>query len=107
MGCDTCVFYPPSACDGKPCCVCDTDNALFNCYQPASEDGGVLTETRTGGAKIMLCDTCINARAILSENGWHRVCSLSSKSASRCIIGEKSQYIKNFAMCDGYLHEER
>lgn len=54
----------------------------------------------------MLCDTCINARAILSENGWHRVCSLSSKSASRCIIGEKSQYIKNFAMCDGYPHEE-
>lgn len=42
----------------------------------------------------MLCDTCINARAILSENGWHHVCNLSSKSASRCIIGEKSQYIK-------------
>ncbi len=37
MLCDTCVFYPPSACDGKPCCVCDTDDALFNCYQPAAE----------------------------------------------------------------------
>lgn len=35
MGCDTCVFYPPSACDGKPCCVCDTDDVLFNCYQPS------------------------------------------------------------------------
>lgn len=51
MGCDTCVFYPPSACDGKPCCACDTDDALFNCYQPASEDGGVLTETRAGVRK--------------------------------------------------------
>lgn len=40
MLCDTCVFYPPSACDGKPCCMCDIDDALFNCYQPASEDGG-------------------------------------------------------------------
>lgn len=42
----------------------------------------------------MKCDTCINARAILSENGWHRVCNLSSKSALRCITGEKSQYTK-------------
>jgi hypothetical protein len=49
MLCDTCVFYPPSACDGKPCCMCDTDDVLFNCYQPASEDGGVLTEMQGGG----------------------------------------------------------
>ena len=27
-------------CDGKPCCTCDTDDVLFNCYQPALEDGG-------------------------------------------------------------------
>lgn len=40
MGCDTCVFYPPSACDGKPCCMCDTDDVLFNCYQPACEKEG-------------------------------------------------------------------
>lgn len=40
MDCDTCVFYPPSACDGKPCCVCDTDDALFNCYQPTYEKEG-------------------------------------------------------------------
>lgn len=40
MGCDTCVFYPPSACDGKPCCVCDTNDVLFNCYQPACEKEG-------------------------------------------------------------------
>lgn len=42
----------------------------------------------------MKCDTCINARAIMSENGWHYVCGLSSKLASRCITGEKNQYTK-------------
>lgn len=42
MLCDTCVFYPPSACDGKPCCACDTDDVLFNGYQPDFEDGWVM-----------------------------------------------------------------
>lgn len=46
MGCGTCVFYPPSACDGKPCCACDTDDALFNCYQPACEKDGADTRKR-------------------------------------------------------------
>ena len=31
--CETCINYPPSACDGKPCCVCDPDDPLMNCYQ--------------------------------------------------------------------------
>lgn len=43
----------------------------------------------------MKCDTCINARAILSENGWHYVCALSSKASSKCITGAKSQYVKS------------
>lgn len=30
--CDTCVFFPPSSGDGKPCCVCDTEDSLLNCY---------------------------------------------------------------------------
>lgn len=43
----------------------------------------------------MRCDTCINARAILSENGWHYVCALSSKASSKCITGVKIQYTKS------------
>ena len=24
--CDSCIYNPPSSCDGKPCCVCEPDN---------------------------------------------------------------------------------
>lgn len=30
MGCDTCVFYPPSACDGKPCCFVITTEGSWD-----------------------------------------------------------------------------
>ena len=32
MPCDSCVYYPPSSLDGKPCCVCDPYNPLMNAY---------------------------------------------------------------------------
>lgn len=31
--CESCVNYPPSSCDGKPCCACDPDEPMLNCYQ--------------------------------------------------------------------------
>ena len=31
--CESCVHYPPSSCDGKPCCMCDTSDPVFNCYR--------------------------------------------------------------------------
>jgi len=33
--CESCVYNPPSSCDGKPCTQCDTRNPLTNCYIPA------------------------------------------------------------------------
>lgn len=30
--CESCVHYPPSSCDGKPCCACDPDEPMLNCY---------------------------------------------------------------------------
>ena len=30
--CKTCIYYPPSSCDGKPCTQCDANNPFFNCY---------------------------------------------------------------------------
>lgn len=30
--CESCIQYPPSSCDGKPCCVCDPDEPALNCY---------------------------------------------------------------------------
>lgn len=35
--CETCVHYPPSSCDGKPCTQCDPDNVYFNCYLKKEE----------------------------------------------------------------------
>lgn len=30
--CETCVYYPPSSGDGKPCSCCNPDDPLMNCY---------------------------------------------------------------------------
>lgn len=30
--CETCVYYPPSSCDGKPCTQCDPESPFQNCY---------------------------------------------------------------------------
>lgn len=35
--CESCVYNPPSSCDGKPCTQCDTRNPLTNCYIQAEE----------------------------------------------------------------------
>lgn len=37
--CKSCVFYPPSSTDGKPCCCCDSDadNPVFDFYTRKEE----------------------------------------------------------------------
>lgn len=35
--CESCIHYPPSASDGKPCCFCDPIDQLLNCYQRKDE----------------------------------------------------------------------
>ena len=30
--CESCIHYPPSSCDEKPCCVCDSHEPVLNCY---------------------------------------------------------------------------
>ena len=30
--CKTCIYYPPSSCDGKPCTQCDPESLFHNCY---------------------------------------------------------------------------
>ena len=41
----------------------------------------------------MKCDTCLNSRPIISENGIHHACCLSDMKAFRCMTGMKDQYI--------------
>lgn len=36
--CETCIYYPPSSTDGKPCCMCNPDEPLLNSYC-RKEDG--------------------------------------------------------------------
>lgn len=43
----------------------------------------------------MKCDTCWNSRPIVSENGIHYICCLSSTSALKCMTGKKKGYIKH------------
>ena len=31
--CADCRWSPPSSGDGKPCCACDPDDPLMNCYE--------------------------------------------------------------------------
>ena len=38
MSCASCVHYPPSAADGKPCCFCGPIDPLLNCYQRKDDD---------------------------------------------------------------------
>lgn len=38
--CETCTHFPPSACDGKPCGLCDPGNKMLDCYQRKEEQDG-------------------------------------------------------------------
>ena len=31
--CESCTYGPPSSLSGKPCCACDPEDPLMNCYQ--------------------------------------------------------------------------
>ena len=42
----------------------------------------------------MNCESCLNSRPVISENGIHPVCCLSEKKAKECIVSGK-HYIKH------------
>ena len=35
--CDTCIHYPPSSGDGKPCCICNPGDSILDCYEEKEE----------------------------------------------------------------------
>lgn len=41
--CESCVHYPPSACDGKPCCICEPGDQLLDCYQMRTDETELLS----------------------------------------------------------------
>ena len=38
------------------------------------------------------CDSCVYSRIVVSENGFHHLCGLSSQKAVKCITGHKEYY---------------
>ena len=38
------------------------------------------------------CDSCINTRSVISENGMHHVCVLSDREMMDCMMGKKDHY---------------
>lgn len=45
-----------------------------------------------GGEEMRDCETCLHSRRIISENGFHAICCLSSVQERKCIIGDGSKY---------------
>lgn len=40
------------------------------------------------------CEKCLHyCRLIVSENGWHYVCSLSQRKALNCMMNKKSHFV--------------
>ena len=39
------------------------------------------------------CEECVHSRPIISENGHHSVCCLSSKAMVDCLMDKKSQFM--------------
>nr|DAG70828.1 MAG TPA: hypothetical protein [Caudoviricetes sp.] len=39
------------------------------------------------------CDTCLHSRVIISENGCHSICFLSSKQTVKCMMNNYNKYI--------------
>jgi hypothetical protein len=40
----------------------------------------------------MKCDYCLNSRPVVSENGTHCACCLTSQQLKKCLIGEKDYF---------------
>ena len=40
----------------------------------------------------MKCDYCLNSRQVISENGTHYICCLSSQQIKKCLTGTKDYF---------------
>ena len=47
------------------------------------------------------CAMCLNSRPVVSENGWHVVCCLASKSEMNCLTGKRDKFVKHPMFKDG------
>ena len=52
------------------------------------------------------CEECLNSKPVISENGFHKNCTLSYKKAMDCLLGIKDSFIKNQMQKDGDRHDK-
>lgn len=43
-------------------------------------------------AGLTKCDSCLNSRVVISENGLRSICCLSEKKAVACITNKEDNY---------------
>lgn len=43
----------------------------------------------------MRCDKCLNARTVVSENGFHSICCLSEDESTECFYNKGKHFIEN------------
>jgi len=60
---------------------------------------GIIKYHLKGDFVMDKCRTCLNSRGIISENGWHYICCLSSKKAVDCATNKKDYYITIKSLC--------
>lgn len=78
--CETCVNYPPSSLSGKPCCTCDPDDPLLNCYQRKEPDfdldlfiecakryGAEVSKCKPGSGGVYVDGKKITAKELFNE----------------------------------------
>lgn len=73
--CKTCIYYPPSSCDGKPCTQCDPESPFQNCYVKKEADSKPtnadrirrMTDEELADAFAMISD-CISCNCRSAED---------------------------------------
>lgn len=60
---------------------------------PTPEEAIAAWEREQVGWEASKCDTCLNSRPVISENGMHNVCGLSHKAERDCILGKKDRCV--------------
>lgn len=41
------------------------------------------------------CETCLDSRCIVSENGFHYICCLKADDAMNCLMCKVDHYVEN------------
>lgn len=55
----------------------------------------------------MKCDYCLNSRPVVSENGTHYVCCLTSQQLKKCLTGTKDYFEERPCISKIFIEENK